>query len=241
VKKARVIVSPLSVLVADPDSMLGRLLTDFLSRQSGFRVVGLAVDVAALLTMARRLEPDIALISTDLRDGPGSGIKALRELHALVPRTKSILLFQEFEPDVVVESLRAGARGLFLRNDFGRGLLRKCLFRVHEGQIWLGSEGIECVLATLNQTRPLRMNPEGANLLSRREKEVVQLVAEGLGNREIAERLELSEHTVKNYIFHIFDKLGLSSRVELVLYAVSGPERAELQQRLISSAATSIA
>lgn len=221
--------------------MLGRLLTDFLSRQSGFRVVGLAIDVAALLTMARRLEPDIALISTDLRDGPGSGIKALRDLHALVPHTKSILLFQEFEPDLVVESLRAGARGLFLRDHFDRGLLGKCLFRVSEGQIWLGSEELECVLATLNQSRPLRMNPEGANLLSRREKEVVQLVAEGLGNREIAGRLELSEHTVKNYIFHIFDKLGLSSRVELVLYAVSGPERAELQQRLISSAASSIA
>ena len=78
-------------------------------------------------------------------------------------------------------------------------------------------------------------------LFRSREKEVVQLVADGLANREIAERLELSEHTVKNYIFHIFDKLGLSSRVELVLYAVAGPERAELQQRLISSAANSIA
>jgi DNA-binding CsgD family transcriptional regulator len=63
------------------------------------------------------------------------------------------------------------------------------------------------------------------DLLSRREEEVMHLVAEGLGNREIAEQMNLSEHTVKNYLFHIFDKLGISNRVELVLYAVTNPKR----------------
>ncbi len=94
-----------------------------------------------------------------------------------------------------------------------------------EGQIWLGNAELEHVLAALSQARPLRVvNPEGSSLLSPREEEVVHLVAEGLGNREIAEQMELSEHTVKNYVFHIFDKLGVSNRVELVLYALSSPK-----------------
>jgi len=81
---------------------------------------------------------------------------------------------------------------------------------------------MECVLDALTLARPLRVvNPEGLNLLSRREEDVMRLVAEGLGNRDVAEQLNLSEHTVKNYLFRIFDKLGISNRVELVLYAVS--------------------
>ena len=84
---------------------------------------------------------------------------------------------------------------------------------------------MEFVLDALTQARPLRVvNPEGLNLLSKREEEVMRLVAEGLGNREISELLALSEHTVKNYLFRIFDKLGISNRVELVLYAVSDPK-----------------
>src|ERR1700679_658361 len=84
---------------------------------------------------------------------------------------------------------------------------------------------MEYVVDSLRQARPLRVvNPEGADLLSRREEEVMRLVAEGLGNRVIAEQMNLSEHTVKNYLFHIFDKLGISNRVELVLYAVTNPK-----------------
>jgi len=125
----------------------------------------------------------------------------------------------------LIEGLRAGARGVFLRSNFNFVALRKCVRRVCQGQIWLGNAELEYVLAALSQARPLRVvNPDGSSLLSPREEEVVHLVAEGLGNREIAEQMNLSEHTVKNYVFHIFDKLGVSNRVELVLYALSNPK-----------------
>lgn len=134
----------------------------------------------------------------------------------------------------MVEGLRAGARGVFSRSNFDFAALRKCVRRVFEGQLWISTPEMEYVLDALTQARPLRVvDPEGLNLLSKREEQVMRLVAEGLGNREIAEQMNLSEHTVKNYLFHIFDKLGISNRVELVLYAVTNPKestRASSQQ-----------
>jgi DNA-binding NarL/FixJ family response regulator len=89
---------------------------------------------------------------------------------------------------------------------------------------------MEYVLEALTQPRPVRVvSPDGSNLLSKREEEVMRLVAEGLGNREISELLILSEHTVKNYLFRIFDKFGISNRVELVLYAVTNPKDATIE------------
>jgi DNA-binding NarL/FixJ family response regulator len=92
---------------------------------------------------------------------------------------------------------------------------------VHAGQIWANAEEIEFVFRAFAEAPVTRLvGADGEVLLSAREQQVVRFVVEGLNNREIAAQLELSEHTIKNYIFHIFNKLGISSRVELVLYAV---------------------
>lgn len=164
-----------------------------------------------------------------MHDGPLSGIDALRELQEANPKLRSILLCDRPDPHIVVEGFRAGARGLFSRHNFDFALLCKCIRRVCQGQLWIGNTELEYVVDALIQPRPLRVvNSGGLNLLSPREEEVMRLVAEGLGNREIAGSLHLSEHTVKNYIFHIFDKLGISNRVELVLYAVSSSKRKTL-------------
>jgi DNA-binding NarL/FixJ family response regulator len=165
----------------------------------------------------------------DLQDGPLSGVAALREVHDADPNLRSILLFDRPEPQMLVDSLRAGARGVFSRCTFDFPTLRKCIHRVREGQIWLGNVELEYVLGALSDAPQLCLvGPDGLNLLSPREEGVMRLVAEGLGNREIAKILDLSEHTIKNYLFHIFDKLGISNRVELVLYAVSNPRRGAL-------------
>jgi DNA-binding NarL/FixJ family response regulator len=167
----------------------------------------------------------VALVSADLQDGLLSGLAALRDVREADPELRPILLFDRPESHLVVEGLRAGARGFFSQSNFDLVALRKCVRRVCEGQIWIGNTELEYVFEALTQAQPLRVaNPDGLNLLSRREEEVMRLVADGLGNREIAECLGLSEHTVKNYLFHIFDKLGISNRVELVLYAVSNPK-----------------
>jgi DNA-binding NarL/FixJ family response regulator len=215
----------ITIAIADANLMTGRLLSDQFRRNPDFSVVCCAIDKAALLKSVRQTKSAVALISADLQDGTLSGLAALREVREADPELRPILLFDRPEPRLVVEGLRAGARGFFSRANFDFAALRKCVRRVCEGQIWIGNTELEYVFEALVQTRLLRVvNPDGLNLLSRREEEVMRLVAEGLGNREIADQMNLSEHTVKNYLFHIFDKLGISNRVELVLYAVSNPK-----------------
>jgi DNA-binding NarL/FixJ family response regulator len=102
--------------------------------------------------------------------------------------------------------------------------------RVHSGQIWADSADLSDVMEAFSRLAPMKVvNADGLQLLTRREEDVVRLLAEGMQNREIARELGLSEHTVKNYLFHIFDKLGVSSRVELVLYAVSSTKRMQIE------------
>jgi DNA-binding NarL/FixJ family response regulator len=214
------------VVIADSNAMTGRLLSDQFKRHSDIRVISCATDRASLLGSVRQIKSDVALISADLQDGPLSGVAAVREVHDADPNLRSILLFDRPEPQIVVDSLRAGARGVFSRCTYDFPTLRKCIRRVREGQIWLGNMELEYVLGALSDTRPrCLVSPDGLKLLSPREEGVMRLVAEGLGNREIAKALDLSEHTIKNYLFHIFDKLGISNRVELVLYAVTSPRK----------------
>jgi len=109
-------------------------------------------------------------------------------------------------------------------------LLCKCLSRVSAGQIWANTEQLNYIFGMISEVPSLRvLNSSGINLLTPREEQVVALVAEGLGNRQIAIELNLSEHTIKKYLFRIFEKLGISTRVELVLYAVNNgdPRQAE--------------
>jgi DNA-binding NarL/FixJ family response regulator len=216
--------SPVNLAIADVNLVAGRLLSDQFKRHADISVVSCTADKTSLLSSVRETKPDVAIIGADLQDGTLSGLDALREVREVLPDLRPILLFDRPEPAVVVEGLRAGARGVFSRCNFNFAALRKCVRRVFEGQVWIGSTEMEYVLDALTQARPLRVvNPDGLNLLSKREEEVMRLVAEGLGNREISELLVLSEHTVKNYLFRIFDKLGISNRVELVLYAVTNP------------------
>ena len=139
---------------------------------------------------------------------------------------RSILLLDGSDQHSVVEAFHGGARGVFMRSAYQFETLCKCVHRVHQGQIWADSKQLGYVLDAFAQS-PLGQTPmvNGLNLVSKREQEVVRLVVEGLSNREIAQRLNLSEHTIKNYVFRIFDKLGVSNRVELVHLALANGER----------------
>jgi two-component system, NarL family, response regulator DegU len=215
-------IAPITVVIADGNAMAGRLLTDQLKHCREFSIVSCSSDQDSLIRAVNETRPGVAVISTDLRDGVLSGLAALREVQEANPEVRSILLSDHPDPNIVVEGLRAGARGFFARCNFDFAALCKCIQRVFEGQIWIGNIELEYVFDALARTRPLRVvNLQGLNLLSRREEEVMRLVAEGMGNRDIAHLLKLSEHTVKNYLFRVFEKLGISNRVELVLYAVS--------------------
>jgi len=137
------------------------------------------------------------------------------------------MLIDSPERDLVVDSFRGGARGIFCRDEPFETLC-KCIYSVYKGQIWANTSELGYALDALAETAPLRLvNATGARLLTKREEDVVRLVAEGLTNREVARQLNLSEHTVRNYLFRIFEKLGISSRVELVLYALNQREAAQ--------------
>jgi len=154
----------------------------------------------------------------------------LRRFHLSHPAIPKILLVDSCDRDLVVSAFRSGARGIFAITDANLRLLCKCLLRVAAGQIWANTEQLSYVMDLFSEVPSLRvLNSRGTSLLTPREEQVVALVAEGLVNRQIASELNLSPHTVKKYLFRIFEKLGVSTRVELVLYAVNNgdPRQAE--------------
>ena len=145
-------------------------------------------------------------------------LRALRATHADL---KAVMLLDASQGELILEAFRAGARGIFSKDD-SIETLGKCLRKVHEGQIWANTEQIQTLVEALASSHNIRaVDSKGLNLLSKREMDVVQGVAQGLSNREIAERLHLSQHTIKNSLFRIFDKLGVSSRVELLFMTLS--------------------
>ncbi|HZV59720.1 MAG TPA: response regulator transcription factor [Candidatus Eremiobacteraceae bacterium] len=181
-----------------------------------------------MLEAAGSVDLDVALISATLADGPLSGFAALRHLRESAPDVKTVLLLDSPEPNLVFDAFRAGAKGIFCPSESPFKALCRCVERVHAGQIWAKRSEVAHVLETFCELAPMRIvNADGMKLLTKREEDVCRLLGDGLQNRQIARELNLSEHTIKNYLFHIFDKLGVSSRVELILYAVSSTKRAQ--------------
>lgn len=206
----------LRVVAADSTAMGTQLLVDALSRDPQLDMIEAASSGPSVLQLLKREKTEVALISARLGKNPSAGFELIREIRTQFPGTKIIVLLDASERGTVVEAFRAGAHGVFCRTEPFR-LLAKCISCVHEGQVWASSSELHFLLEALAQPS---FRALGDSPLSARETDVVRCVAEGLTNREIAQRLKLTEHTVKNYLFRIFDKLGVSSRVEVVLYAL---------------------
>jgi two-component system, NarL family, nitrate/nitrite response regulator NarL len=213
--------SLVSVLVADENLMAGQLLGASLAGKNGFKVVGTAIAVEQALQMFRSERADVVVIAVDLKDGPRSGFSLLRQLRAAYTGTRIIMLLDSIEADLVLSAFRTGARGLFCRSGSVK-MFRKCILAVHQGQVWANAEQMQLILNALESQVPLPVADSQRNTqFRRREKEVLACIANGLSNREIAQQLGLSEHTVKNYLSRLCDKLGRSGRVELMLYALA--------------------
>jgi two-component system nitrate/nitrite response regulator NarL len=208
------------VLAADNTPMNTQLLVETLGRDGQFNVASPASKTAEILAVLKREHSHVALISASQGTDGRGGFELTREVCATSPGTKVIMLLDASARTPVVEAFRAGARGVFCRTESLK-LLAKSIRCVHEGQIWANSSELQFLLEAMSEPVFMRfLSARGDALLSAREVDVVRCVAEGLSNREIARRLNLREHTVKNYLFRIFDKLGVSSRVEVVLYAL---------------------
>jgi two-component system nitrate/nitrite response regulator NarL len=214
---------PIRILIADASPMGCQLLKSaFQHSRRQFDIVASAVSSQEVLRDIARERPDIALINSDLQDGQFAGLRIVHIIHGSASQTSVIVLFDKWQDDLILHAFRSGARGVYCRSEKDLDLLCKCILAVHQGQIWANSHQVKLLLQSLIKTTPFRpIDTQGLSLLGKREAEVADLVAEGLSNKEIAQKLGISEHTVSNYLFRIYTKLGLSSRVELVLYVMS--------------------
>jgi len=215
-------VQRIQVLIAEADPMGSQLIAGALKRcRNLFDIVALTSNSSDTILKLNEHRPDVAVVSAELQDGPLMGFKVLNELRAAQFKTATVMLLRDSERDLVINAFRSGARGVFLRVQPFKAL-SKCIRIVHKGEVWARNADLEFVLEALTHLKPFQLlGAHGLRLLTRREEDVVRLVAEGMRNLEIAKQLNVSEHTVRNYLFRIFEKLGVSSRVELVLYAFS--------------------
>jgi two-component system nitrate/nitrite response regulator NarL len=209
------------VVVADGTRMGSQLLSDALKRSGRFEVTASVATSPELLSALAEKKPQVIVLSPNLDDEEGKGFNVTRQLRALYPDVKVVILIDSSSRDTVVEAFRVGARAVFCRTNSIKDLC-KCIDVVSRGQVWASNGEIEFLLEALGKALPSRLvNSKGIALLSRREQDVIRSLSEGLTNREIAADLKLSEHTVKNYLLRIFDKLGVSNRAEAILYAFS--------------------
>ena len=165
----------------------------------------------------------VVVISSTLKEGPLSGLTLLRRLTKANRDFNCVVLMDQDEHELVVEAFRSGAVGVFVR-DQTYDQLCKCVASVHAGQVWADSQQARYVLDALSSGMPRYItDAKGQILLTKRELEVASKVAEGMKNREIAELLQVSEHTVKNHLNRIFERLGITCRAELILYLYGQP------------------
>lgn len=209
------------VLVADSNQTQSQLLSSALRRQPGTKVTCCRGELSDCLHALGTSPADIVLLGDGSSDHDHL-IQALRTLHSNHPDVGLILLLDSYDRQLVVNAMRAGARGLFCRACQPFRALCRCISVVHQGQYWANTEQVGYVIDALSSSPPARViGANGVGLLTAREDQVVNLVAEGIGNREVAAQLGIKENTVKKSLLRIYDKLGVSNRVELVLYALT--------------------
>lgn len=202
------------VLVADDHAIFRDGLRKLLASDD-IQIVGEAPNGVECARLLPKLKPDILLL--DLRMPEKDGLGVLEEMNFDSTPTRVIVLTAAEDDRDVVRAMRLGARGVVLKQS-ASDLLVKAIRKVFEGEIWLDNR------MTAEVVNAFKKSAESGSrekpLLSEREKEIVQLVAQGFRNREIGEKLFISEQTVKNHLHNIFDKLGVSDRLELALYAI---------------------
>ena len=209
------------VLIVDANQMRRQLLLRALRRRPELQVAACSPEMEEILRTVISENVQVTLMNADRGHEPQE-MALLRRFHLAHPEVAKILLIEASERDLVVNAFRSGARGLFCFPDYPFRLLCKCIQSVQRGDVWANNQQLHYLLESIAEVPSLPVvDSNGRTLLTPREEQVVALVADGLSNRDVALELRLSEHTVKKYLFRIFDKLGVSSRVELVLYAMN--------------------
>jgi|SRR5690242_20404287 two-component system, NarL family, nitrate/nitrite response regulator NarL len=208
------------ILIADDHPIFRDGLRRLLESERGFKVVAEACDGIEAVEFVRKLKPEILLL--DLAMPRRAGLEALRELSSDSAAARVILLTAAAEREQIVEALQLGARGVVLK-DCGTEILMKSIRAVLAGEYWVGREPVSNLMQYLrglmdSSTKISRQKRFG---LTPRELDIVSAVVAGYANKEIAEHFKISEDTVKHHLSNIFDKTGVSTRLELALFAVN--------------------
>jgi DNA-binding NarL/FixJ family response regulator len=219
------------IVIADDHPIFRDGLCRLLSLEEDFEVVGQVEDGLHVSEVLQQCDPDILLLDLNM---PGlSGLAALQKLQAASSRTRVILLTASDNQHEFVQALKLGSCGI-VQKQTATELLIDSVRRVHAGEIWLDSDTTAAVMRRFvanEEAPPPPQMPSTAvprererSPLSLREGEIVSFVAQGFKNKEIAEKMFISEQTVKNYLCNIFDKLGVSDRLELALHFIARPQ-----------------
>ena len=204
----------LRILIVDDHPIFRNGLRRALSSEPDFDVVGEATGGGEALRMACKARPDIILLDNHM---PGSTTTAiLADLNNAKCCARTILMSEELDQDEIIEALQLGARAVLGKNA-NTELFLKCIRSVIAGQLWVGQESVLRLVEILKN--PL-LAPKECFGLTPRERQITEAIVDGLTNRDIAQQCSLSEQTVKNHLNRIFDKVGVSSRLELAMFAI---------------------
>jgi two-component system, NarL family, nitrate/nitrite response regulator NarL len=217
--------SKIRIVVADDHPIFRDGLCKLLALEEDFEVVAQAQDGRQVLDVLQQYTPDILLL--DLKMPGLDGLATLQRLQAVKNKTRVIVLTASDDKNEFVQAMKLGTSGIVLKQT-ATELLIKSIRKVHAGEIWLDSHTTAAVIRQFvaADDTPPPSEPQSASRererspLSQREREIVALVAQGFKNKEMAEKMFISEQTVKNHLHNIFDKLGVSDRLELALYAI---------------------
>jgi two-component system, NarL family, nitrate/nitrite response regulator NarL len=209
------------VIIADDHPIVRDGLKKLLALEDDVEVVGEAADGREVIEKVQELEPDVLLL--DLRMPNLDGLSALQALQQSNKSTRVIVLTASEDKNEFVQAMKLGCSGIVLKQT-APDLIVKSIRKVHAGEIWLDSHTTAAVMRQFSSPADLAAGGSGKGRerspLSQREREIVALVAQGYKNKEMAEKMFISEQTVKNHLHNIFDKLGVSDRLELALYAI---------------------
>jgi len=208
--------NPIKILIADTQAIYRVGIRKIFALEDDLRVVAQAESLGQTLSAASRFEPDVVLMESAISPNPAG---AVAEVQKRVPNAKLIIIAGESDEDDTVEYLRRGVRGIIKRS-VAPELLTKCVRKVAEGETWLDNQGVNWVIeAYRTQTaHPSAAKPKGR--LTDKELLIVACVTQGMKNKEIASEVGTTEQVVKNYLRKVYDKLGVSDRLELALYCI---------------------
>ena len=215
---------PIRVLIADGYPIVLEGLRQVLASQTSLSLVGEATDGVDAVEKAALLEPDVILM--DIRLPRLDGLTVIRSIQTRSPKTKVLLFSGAEHREEFIEAMKLGCSGV-LPKDSPTALIEKSIRKVNAGEIWLDSNTTAAVMrkfATPGETASIGpgngKTPRERAQLSQREREIIILIAQGYKNKEIAEKMFITEQTVKNHLHNVFDKIGVSDRLELALYAI---------------------